>query len=142
MSPSQCPPLFRLVAVLAVLWNLAGVASFWFHLTATPETVASWPPEQQAVFEAMPRWLFVPFAAATLGGLLGSIGLLLRRRWSVPVLALSLFAIVVQFTSNYLTTPLWEMMGARGAIFPVVIARVGLFLWWYARLAARRGCLR
>ncbi len=136
------PVLFWIVAILAVVWNLFGVFSFYYHFTATPEVVATWPEEQQRIFAAMPRWLFVPFAVATVGGLLGSLGLLLRRRWATPVLLLSLLAIMVQFAANYLTTPLWELTGVRGALFPLWIALVGLFLWQYARGSAARGWLR
>ncbi|MDZ3799504.1 MAG: hypothetical protein U0T03_11975 [Xanthomonadales bacterium] len=142
MNLAKVPPVFWLIASLALLWNLAGLFSFWYHLTVSPEVVASWPEAQQQIFAAMPRWLFVPFAIATLGGLVGSIGLLLRRRWAVPVLALSLLAIFVQFAGNYLSTPLWSLTGMRGALFPLWIALVGLFLWWYARRSAARGWLR
>ncbi|WP_202843138.1 hypothetical protein [Luteimonas saliphila] len=142
MSTRTRPPLFWLVAILAVLWNLAGVYSFYYHLAATPATVATWPEQQQTIFAATPRWLFVPFAIATIGGLVGSLGLLWRSRWAVPVLALSLLAIVVQFAGNYLATPLWELTGVRGALFPMSIALVGLFLWGYARHCAKRGWLR
>lgn len=143
MNTTARPPvLFWIVAILAVLWNLLGVFSFYYHFTATPEVIATWTEEQQRLFEAMPRWLFGPFAVATFGGLLGSLGLLLRKRWSVPVLLLSLLGIVVQFTANYLTTPMWQTTGLRGLSFPLCIAAVGLFLWWYARRAAARGWLR
>ena len=50
--------------------------------------------------------------------------------------------ILVQFVANYLTTPLWSLMGVRGALFPLCITVIGLFLWWYARRAAARGWLR
>ena len=109
MNASTRPTLFWIVAVLAVLWNLFGVFSFYYHLSATPEVVATWPAEQQTLFAAMPRWLFVPFAVATVGGLVGSLGLLWRRRWAVPMLLVSLLAIVVQFAANYLTTPMWSL---------------------------------
>jgi len=142
MTASNRPALFWIVAVLALLWNLFGLFSFYYHFTATPDIVATWPAEQQTIFAATPRWIFVPFAIATIGGVLGSLGLLLRRRWAVPVLLVSLLAIVVQFTAHYLTTPTWELTGARSALFPLCIALVGLFLWWYARRAAARGWLR
>jgi len=135
-------PLFWIVAVLALLWNLFGLWSFWYHATATPDIVATWPADQQAIFAATPRWIFVPFAIATIGGALGSLGLLLCRRWAVPVLLSSLLAIVVQFVSHYLATPTWQLTGARGVLFPLCIALVGLFLWWYARRSAARGWLR
>ncbi|MFT4178782.1 MAG: hypothetical protein QM612_04860 [Thermomonas sp.] len=104
--------------------------------------MATWPEAQQRIFEAMPRWVFVPFAIATVGGVLGALGLLLRRRWAEPLLLLSWLAIIVQFASTYLTTPLWALTGVRGALFPACIAVVGLFLWWFARKASARRWLR
>ncbi|HRO25920.1 MAG TPA: hypothetical protein PLD19_00610 [Luteimonas sp.] len=142
MPATKVPALFWFIAILAVLWNLAGVFSFYYHLSATPEVIATWPEQQQRLFAALPRWLFVPFAVATVGGLVGSLGLLWRSRWAVPTLALSLLAIIVQFAGNYLTAPLWQLTGLRGALLPLAITLVGLFLWWYARRAAARGWLR
>ena len=133
------PTWFVVVAVLAVLWNLFGLWSFYYHFTATPEVVATWPEVQQRIAEVTPSWIFVPFAIATIGGVLGSLGLLLRKRWAEPVLLLSLLAIVVQFSAHYLLTPTWALTGMGGAILPLCIALVGLFLWWFARKAAARG---
>ena len=61
---------------------------------------------------------------------------------AVPVLLLSLLAIVVQFGSIYAITPTWALTGIGGAILPLGIALFGLFLWQYARKAAARGWLR
>ena len=88
-----------------------------------------------------PGWIFVPFAIATIGGTLGSLGLLLGKRWAVPVLLLSLLGIVVQFGAYYLLTPTWSLTGMGGAALPLCIALVGLFLWWLGRRAAARGWL-
>jgi hypothetical protein len=142
MTVNARPTHVQIVAVLALLWNLAGLWSFWYHLTATPETIAGWAPEQQAAFAAMPRWVFVPFAVGTVGGVLGSLGLLLGRRWAEPVFLLSLLGIVVNFSGYYLTTPAWRLSGPQGALFPLVIALAGLSLWVYARRGAARGWLR
>lgn len=142
MNANNRPVLFWIVAALALSWNLFGLWSFWYHFTATPDVVATWPDVQQRIAAATPRWIFVPFAVATIGGVLGSLGLLLRKRWAVPVLLLSLLAIVVQFSSCYLLTPTWALTGAGGATLPLCIALVGLFLWWYARRSAARGWLR
>ena len=142
MNANNRPVLFWIVAILALLWNLFGLFSFYYHFTATPDVVATWPDAQQRIAAATPRWIFAAFAVATIGGVLGSLGLLLRRRWAVPVLLLSLLAIVVQFSSYYLLTPTWALTGAAGAALPLCIALVGLFLWWYARRAAARGWLR
>ena len=142
MHAVKCPPWYWAVAVLALLWNLFGLFSFYYHLTASPDIVSTWPDVQQRIAAETPRWIFVPFAVATIGGVLGSLGLLLGRRWAVPVLLLSLLAILVQFGSIYAITPTWALTGIGGAILPLCIALVGLFLWWYARRAAARGWLR
>ena len=142
MYAAQRPTSFRVVAVLALLWNLFGLFSFYMHLTAGPDVVATWPEAQQQIAAATPRWIFVPFAIATIGGVLGSLGLLLGKRWAVPVLLLSLLAIVVQFGSIYAITPTWALTGIGGGILPLGIALFGLFLWQYARKAAARGWLR
>lgn len=141
MHAAQRPMSFRVVAVVALLWNLFGLFSFYTNVTATPAVIASWPEAQQQIAAATPRWVFVAFAIATIGGVLGSLGLLLGKRWAVPVLLLSLLAIVVQFGSIYATTPTWALTGVGGAILPLCIALFGLFLWSYAGKAAARGWL-
>ena len=141
MKSAQRPMWFMLVAVLALLWNLFGLYSFYVHATATPEVVATWPEVQQQIAAVTPGWIFVPFAIATIGGTLGSLGLLLGKRWAVPVLLLSLLGIVVQFGAYYLLTPTWSLTGMAGATLPLCIALVGLFLWWLGRRAAARGWL-
>ena len=141
MHATQRPMSFRVVAAVALLWNLFGLFSFYMHFSATPDVVASWPEAQQQIAAATPRWIYAAFAIATVGGVLGSLGLLLRKRWAVPVLLLSLLGIVVQFGSVYALTPAWALSGIGGAILPLCIALFGLFLWWYAGKAAARGWL-
>jgi len=141
MQATKCPVSFWVVAVIALLWNLFGLFSFYTHFTATPAVVATWPEAQQQIAAATPRWIYVAFAIATIGGVLGSLGLLVRKRWAVPVLLLSLIAIVIQFGSVYALTPAWALSGVGGVILPLCIALFGLFLWHYARKAAARGWL-
>ena len=141
MHAAQRPMSFRVVAIVALLWNLFGLFSFYTNVTATPAVIASWPEAQQQIAAATPRWVFVAFAIATIAGVLGSLGLLLGKRWAVPVLLLSLPAVLVQFGSIYALTPAWVLTGIGGAILPLCIGAFGLFLWWYARKAAARGWL-
>ena len=129
MQATKVPLSFWLVVGLALLWNLFGLFSFYAHFTATPAVIASWPEAQQQIAAATPRWIYVAFAVATIGGVLGSLGLLLRKRWAVPVLLLSLVAIVVQFGSVYALTRAWALSGIGGVILPLCIGLFALFLW-------------
>lgn len=136
------PVSFWIVAVLGLLWNLYGVAMFWLNLTITPEAIAALPEAEREITRAMPRWIMLPFGVATLGGVAGMLAMLLRRRVAVPLLLVSLLALVVQFVAVYLTTPVWALTGASGAVLPLVLWVVALALWLYARRASARGWLR
>ena len=136
------PVSFRIVAVLGLLWNLYGVAMFWLNLTITPEAISALPEAEREITRAMPRWIMLPFGVATLGGVAGMLAMLLRRRVAVPLLLVSLLALVVQFVAVYLTTPVWALTGASGAVLPLVLWVVALALWLYARRASARGWLR
>lgn len=136
------PVSFRIVAVLGLLWNLYGVAMFWLNLTITPEAISALPEAEREITRAMPRWIMLPFGVATLGGVAGMLAMLLRRRVAVPLLLVSLLALVVQFVAVYLTTPVWALTGASGAVLPLVLWVAALALWLYARRASARGWLR
>lgn len=141
MQTAKRPMWFVVVAVLAVLWNAFGLWSFYYHVTATPEVIATWPAVQQQIEAVTPRWIFVAFVIATIGGTLGTLGLLLGRRWAVTVLLLSLLGIIVQFGAYYLLTPTWALTGIGGAALPLCIGLIGLGLWLLARKATVRGWL-
>lgn len=136
------PVSFWIVAVLGLLWNLYGVAMFWLNLTITPEAISALPEAEREITRAMPRWIMLPFGVATLGGVAGMLAMLLRRRVAVPLLLVSLLALVVQFVAVYLTTPVWALTGASGAVLPLVLWVAALALWLYARRASARGWLR
>jgi len=135
----QRPAWFWVVSVLGLLWNLVGLAMFYVQVTLTPEAVAALPADQQQINAAMPSIAYVFFGVAVVAGVLGSLGLLLKRRWSVPLLLLSLLGVVAQMATAYATTPVWALTGAGGAVFPLLLVVVGLLLWLFARMAARRG---
>ena len=135
------PLWFRVVAVLALLWNLVGLFMFWQEMTLTPEAVAALPPAQQQVHAAMPQIAHVFFGIAVAAGVIGSVGLVLAKRWSVPLLLLSFLGIVAQMGTAFATTPVWPLMGMAGVLPPLFLILVGLLVWLFARMSARRGWL-
>ncbi|WP_028917513.1 hypothetical protein [Pseudoxanthomonas sp. J35] len=136
------PTAYRLLAILTLVWNLIGVAMFYVQVTMDDTRLATLTELQRQVYQATPAWVDVAFAFAVFGGLLGAIGLLVRRRWAVTMFGISLLALLVQFLGAYLVTPAWAAYGAAGLAMPLLLVVVAAFLWSYARRALARGWLR
>ena len=135
------PKSFTVVAIVALLWNLIGTAMFYLQVTMTPEQIAALPPPQRAVCEATPTWLYALFGIAVIGGVLGSLGLLLKKKWAVMLFLISLLAVVVQTVATFVVTPAWNSFGAAGLIMPAIVLVIAFLLWRYSGKAAARGWL-
>lgn len=144
MSTINAPTLpksYWIIATIALLWNLLGLAMFAMQVTMSPEALAALPAEQRQVYEATPMWINAAFGVAVVAGVLGAVGLLVRRRWAALLFAVSLVALVVQVLGAYLVTPAWAAYGAAGLLMPALLLAIAAALWSYARKAAARGWL-
>lgn len=139
MIAAPRPTSYWVITILALLWNLGGVAMFCLHLSLDPAAVAALPAPQREVYEATPAWLDALFGIAVVAGLLGSVGLALKKRWAVVLFLLSLLAVLAQMVAAYAVTPAWTAYGPAGLVMPVAVTAIALFLWWYARSAAAKG---
>lgn len=90
------PRWFTPVAVAALLWNLLGCVAFIGDLRLTPDDIARLPEAQQALYHARAGWAVAATGIAVIGGALGSLGLLMRRRWASGLLIASLLGVLVQ----------------------------------------------
>ncbi|MGH8400679.1 MAG: hypothetical protein ACRESU_06210 [Gammaproteobacteria bacterium] len=90
------PKWFLPVVIVALLWNLLGCAAFLFDFMLTPEDVAKMSTAQQAMYKSRPMWSVAATAIAVLFGASGCVGLILRKRWSLLLLALSLLGVIAQ----------------------------------------------
>lgn len=134
----RMPRWFRIVSVVALLWNLAGLLAFLSDLFMSPEDVAALTEQQQAMYAARPVWALVATGIATVGGTLGSLALVLGRRWALPLLWASLVGLVGQ-DIGMLGLP--GGLGAIGAV-PVVLQAIVLVIAIGLIVLARRGLAR
>lgn len=132
---------FWFVAIIALLWNLLGVAMFWMQVNMSAEGLAAMTKQQRQVYEATPMWLNVAFAIAVFGGVLGALGMLMGKRWAVTMFFVSLLALLVQTIGAYLVTPAWTAYGAAGLVVPVILIIIALLFWRYAQKCVVRGWL-
>lgn len=118
--------LYWTVAVVALVWNLIGVATYLGSVMG-----------ETATAPAMPAWVTGAYAIAVFGGTFGAVGLLLRKAWAVPLFALSLVAVIAQW--GYILIAM-EMEPA-GLVLPVLILLIAAYLLWAAISAKNKGWL-
>lgn len=136
------PRWFWVVSILGLLWMLIGVSTLVMDfMTMTDESaLASMSDRERELYESRPMWLFIVYAVSTLGGLAGAVGLLVRKGWAVPLLALSLAAVVVQFGYILVDQRYLAFMGpAQALTLPAIIFLIGALLLWFSMRARGHG---
>jgi len=137
----RAPTWFKVVAVLALLWNLLGCFAFFADLRLSPEDLVKLPEAQQALYAARPAWAVAATAVAVFGGVLGSIGLLLRKKWTFLVFGLSLLGILVQDFGLFVLANGAALAGPVAVVTQAVVLAVGIGLILLSRKGIARGWL-
>ena len=131
-SASSAAPLWlRLIAALALIWNCFGIYAYLQTVGVLPGAPAD------MTSKGMPAWVVGAFAVAVFAGALGSLGLLMLKRWSKMILVLSLLAVLLQ--------DLWAFV-LRGTpetqiALSIAVNAIAILLVWLAYMADRRGWL-
>jgi hypothetical protein len=142
-SAAKVPTWYWVVSVLALLWMLVGIAAFAMDLMTDEAAMVTFTDAQRQLYESRPQWLLVVYAVATIGGLIGAIGLLTRKAWAVPTLLASLVAVAFQFGYTLFGLHAIEILGAAEAVpFPLVIFLIGAAVFWFATKAKANGWLQ
>ena len=129
---------FWIIGGAALVWNLIGIIFYVGHVTMSPEALATMTEAQQEFFVATPVWATAAFAIAVNAGAVGSLFLLLRKAWAVPMFALSLLAIIVQDVDAFVMRDAFSVVGVNGIIIPGMVFVIGVALLWYARATRER----
>lgn len=137
----NAPAWLKVVAVVALLWNLIGCVAFISDLRLTAEDLAMLPEAQQALYAARPGWAVAATAVAVFGGVLGCVGLLLRKKWAFPVLVLSLLGILVQDFGLFILADGATLAGPVVVAMQMVVLAVGIGLVWLSRNGVAHGWL-
>lgn len=131
---SNKPPIwFWIVSAIALLWNAMGVAQYIGQAYKTERWRAAITDEQFEAISNMPMWLTAAFAIAVFAGVIGSLGLLLRKKWAYSLLLLSLIAVLAQM-SYILTQGYAENMGMT-----ISIIAFAIFLVWFSKKSKAKG---
>ena len=128
-AKAPAPGWFPLVAWLALAWNLYGAAHYLGHVGMLGGAFAEPQPGP------MPSWATGAFALGVFSGVLGALGLLLRQRWAVLVLWVSLFTLIADWGWVFFAS------GAGVQAIGIVVIGVAAALVWLAHRALARGWL-
>ena len=137
MNPA--PKWYLPVAILALLWNLLGCAAYLGDVMLTPDDIAKMSPAQQALYAARPAWAVSATAIAVWGGAAGCLGLVLRKRWALPLLLLSLAGVIVQDVALFVLSSAAAQAGTVAYVLQGLVLAIAIGLVLLARKAIARG---
>lgn len=137
---NKVPKWFLPVAIIALIWNLLGCAAFLYDVMLTPDDVAKMTAAKQAMYAARPMWAVAASAVAVWFGALGCVGLILRKRWSHPLLILSLLGVIGQDIGLFIISkvrPESMVFALQGAVLLisiglVLLSRKGIRQQWFS----------
>jgi len=135
------PQWFTVTAIIALLWNLVGVAAFVMDSTITPEDLAKLPEGQQTLYAAREGWITLATGLAVIAGTIGCIGLLLRKKWALPVFVASLVGVLAQDVGMFVLINGVALGGMFTAVLQAVVLIIAILLIMLSRKGIARGWL-
>lgn len=90
---TKAPWHLWVIGVVTLLWNAIGVSSYVMTVMGKLDALGM-TADQIAYFNSFPAWAYAVWALGVGGAFLGSLLLLLRSRYAVSVLALSIIGLI------------------------------------------------
>lgn len=141
MSSHSNPKWFKPIVIIALLWNLIGVINFFIQINLSEEAIAALPEAEQALMNSTPLWSLLAFALGVFGGAIGSLGLLIQKKWAFYPLLFSLVGVVAQMTYWLFFTQAVDVYGSETYTMPVLVILVAFFLLRLAKKGIKEGYL-
>lgn len=101
--------------------------------------MASMTEEQKEWARSIPGWIYVVYALAVSTGVAGSVGLFLRKGWTIPMFAICLVAVIVQMGYTMLISGGLQVMGPSGLVMPSLVIGFAAALLGFSWFARSRG---
>jgi len=142
MSNSTKPSvIFWIISGIAFLWNLLGCAIYVMtHFIPAEALVKAYTQAGADLFMSKPVWAVSAFAISVFAGLLGSLGLLLRKAWAQYLFILSLIGVIIHDIWGVSAGTL-AYVGAFDKFMTVAVVVIAIFLIWFARKKTAKGIL-
>lgn len=127
------------VGGVTLVWNAIGIFSYMMTRLDKLEALGM-TAEDVAFFNSFPAWANALWALGVWGAFFGSVLLLLRSRWAVPSLIISVVGLV---GTTYFQRVTIDMPEKHDSIpLSVTIWVITLFMLWYSHRMRGQGVLR
>lgn len=140
-TSTKLPTSFWVISVLGLIWNLLGDMAFVGQVTISEDALAAMPEAERALYETLPGWVNVVFGIAVIGGTLGCVGLLMKKKWATTMFIISMVGILLQMGHSFFMTNAMEVFGPSSAVASGLVIIIGAFLWWYSKNSEKKGWL-
>jgi hypothetical protein len=142
-SHKASPPVwFWVISIIALLWFLMDMSAFFMRVLMTDDVIKAMPKNQQHLYRNMPLWVNIVFAGEVFGGVLGCVGLLLRKKWALPLFAVSILGVLSQTFHVYFLSDAISTMGTPAVVMPLLAILIGIGMIVLAKSAISKGWLR
>ena len=138
-APAAPPAWFRIAALLALVWNAFGLVMYLGAVGVFGDPTTGLTEAERAAAGAIPSWVMFAFALGTSAGVVGSLGLLVGRRWALSMLIVSALALLV--LEGWIIF-LSGQLALHGLAIPVAVSVIAILLALMAVRARKRGWLR
>ena len=140
-SRVKAPVHLWIIGVIALLWNAVGAFDYLATKLQLESYMSQFTEAQLEYFYNFPAWVTAFWALAVWGAFAGSIGLLMRKKWSFWAFAVSAAAMVITSIYNFGMSNGAEIMGQGAVVFSVIIWVIAFFLLWYSWWLSKKGVL-
>jgi hypothetical protein len=140
----RTPTHLWVVGVLATLWTAFGCYDYVITQTQNAEYLKMMGGDEAATyFTSFPAWVVAFWAIGVWGSLAGSLALLIRSRWAIPLYAVSLLGLLLTTIYQFgMSTPPAALLTPAMYMMTGFIWIIAIVLFLYARNMAAKGVLR
>jgi hypothetical protein len=138
MKNSNFPLWITVVLIILLIWNIIGVLNFYNQVTISEQDLMNLPIEQQNFIANIPFWTIIAFGIAVVGGSLGCMALLLKKKVANIFLQLSLAGVIAQMYHNLVIAKALDIYGPGQITMPIMIISFSILLVWLSKYATKK----
>lgn len=142
LDKPSVPFWFWLISSIALLWYLMDMSAFFMRVLITNETLLAMSENQRLHIQNIPSWVNFVFAFEVFGGVFGSIGLLLKKKWALPLFIASILGVLSQTFHIYVLSDAISTVGMPAIVMPLVAISIGVGMIVFAKSAISKHWLR